>query len=189
MIEDAFIESHVKRDNGVAGVMFVIFSSLTLLGIIIALNVIPMLYNLNIIFVTGMVSAGLVWGLVVLIQRQYVEYEIEISNEIFNVAKIISKKKRDELAEFSIRECEYIGPTTLDRFKSDVSSSAFTLNATANKKYMASDDLWYALVAQNGVKYIVIFNFKPVMYKVFRRYNPRNVAPYVYHENVQEEQN
>jgi hypothetical protein len=40
-----------------------------------------MIYGLNIIFVTGMISAGLVWGLVVIIQRQYVEYEIEISND------------------------------------------------------------------------------------------------------------
>jgi hypothetical protein len=39
---------------------------------------------------------------------------------------------------------------------------------------------------QNGVRYIVIFGFKPEMYKVFRRYNPRNVAPYIYRETVAE---
>ena len=186
MIEDTFIENHVKRDNGISAVLFVDFSSLTLLGIIVAINVIPMIYGLNIIFVTGMISAGLVWGLVVIIQRQYVEYEIEISNDSVSIAKIIAKKKREELADFTVKECEYIGPVTSDRFSSDSNHSEFKLNITAYRKYAVNDDNWYALVSQNGVRYIVIFGFKPEMYKVFRRYNPRNVAPYIYRETVAE---
>jgi hypothetical protein len=29
---------------------------------------------------------------------------------VVSIAKIIAKKKREELADFTVKECEYIGP-------------------------------------------------------------------------------
>ncbi len=85
MIQDSFIESHIVRNNGAKGVLFKVFIIITALILIVILNVVPILLGLNIIFVTGMLSAALVWGVVVLIKRQYVEYEIEISNDLLTL--------------------------------------------------------------------------------------------------------
>ncbi len=183
MIQDSFIESHIVRDNGTKGVLFKVFIIITAAIFIVLLNLVPILLGINIIFITGMLSAAIVWGVVVLIRRQYVEYEIEISNELFNVARIFARSKREELAEFSIRDCEYIGPVTCDRFSSDRRDSEFELKVTSNSDFPVTDDYWYTFVNSEGVKYIVIFHFKPEMYKVFRRYNPRNTAPYVAEES------
>ena len=36
---------------------------------------------------------------------------------------------------------------------------------------------WYCCFTQDGYKFVVVFVFKPEMYKVFRRYNPRATKP------------
>ena len=64
MIQDSFIESHIVRNNGAKGVLFKVFIIITALILIVILNVVPILLGLNIIFVTGMLSAALVWGVV-----------------------------------------------------------------------------------------------------------------------------
>jgi hypothetical protein len=48
------------------------------------------------------------------------------------------------------------------------------LNATRYKDFEKTDSNWFCFVETDGVKYIVIFEFKEKMYKAFRRYNPRN---------------
>ena len=183
MIQDSFIESHIVRNNGAKGVLFKVFIIITALILIVILNVVPILLGLNIIFVTGMLSAALVWGVVVLIKRQYVEYEIEISNDLFNVARIFARSKREELAEFSIRDCEFIGPVTDERYSSDCRDAEFTLKISAVPDIPLTEEYWYTLVNKDNVRFMVIFNFKPEMYKVFRRYNPRNTASYIVKES------
>ena len=39
------------------------------------------------------------------------------------------------------------------------------------------DKYWYCCFTQDGYKFVVVFVFKPEMYKVFRRYNPRATKP------------
>ena len=46
-----------------------------------------------------------------------------------------------------------------------------------------TEEYWYTLVNKDNVRFMVIFNFKPEMYKVFRRYNPRNTASYIVKES------
>ena len=106
-------------------------------------------------------------------------YEIEISNDLFEASRIIANKKREDLASFSLKDCEFIGPVTSDRYAEDSGKSEFVLNITKDRKVQISEDTWYCFVSQSGVKYIVAFTFKDEMYSVFRRYNPRNTANYV----------
>lgn len=178
MIQDSFIESHISRNNGYKATLFKAFIIVAAIILIAALNIVPVLLGMNIIFVTGMLSAAIVWGIVVLIRRLDIEYEIEISNDLFNVARILAKSKREELAEFSIRDCEHIGPVTGDRYSSDLSDSEFTLKITKDNNYPLTEDYWYAFVNTEGIRFMVVFEFKPEMYPVFRRYNPRNTAVY-----------
>lgn len=178
MLQDSFIEMHYKRDNGAYGVFFSISIILAAAIFIIVLNAVPILLGYNIIYITGLISAGLIYLVYRAIRNLNVEYEIEISNDQFDVARIIAGRKREDLAAFSIKDCEYIGPTDSDRFKEDSDNSEFVLNVTQDRKVVRSSDIWYAFVEQNSLKYIVAFTFKDEMYSVFRRYNPRKVAPY-----------
>ena len=182
MLQDSFIEVHYKRDNGAYGVFFCIFIILAAAILIAVLNSVPILLGYNIIYFTGLISFGLIYLVYRIIRNLSIEYEIEISNDLFDVARIIAGRKREELASFSLRECEYIGPTSSDRFSDDSSCSEFVLNVTSDRKVQLSDDIWYAFVSQNGMKFTVVFVYKDEMYPVFRRYNPRNVAPNIFNK-------
>lgn len=179
MLDDIFVELSYRRNGGKYRIVFIICSSIALLIFLAVLNVIPIIMGYNVIFFTGLISFGLVYLLYRLIRHTDMVYEIELSNDIFDTARIIAGRKREELASFSVKDCEYIGPVTVDRFSKDRDNAEFLLNVTDSSKLEISDRNWYALVTQTGVKYIVAFTFKDDMYKSFRRYNPRNTAPYV----------
>ena len=82
-----------------------------------------------------------------------------------------------ELVSFSLKECEYIGPVTSDRFNSDRKNANFLVRLTERTDFPIDDDHWYCCLTQDGYKFVVVFVFKPEMYKVFRRYNPRATKP------------
>ena len=189
MLQDSFIEVHYKRDNGAYGVLFKVFIITAAVIFMFVLNAVPILLGYNIIYVTGLISFGLSYLVYRIIKNQNKEYEIEISNDAFDVARIIGGKKREELASFSIRECEFIGPTSSDRYAEDTEKSEFVLNVTDGRMIERSEDVWYSYVVQGNLKYVVAYVFKEEMYPVFRRYNPRKVAPHVIRETVTEEDN
>lgn len=179
MVTDSFIESSYKRDNGAYGVIFTVSASIALLLFLIVVNGLPILLGFNVIFFTGLFSFGLIYLLYRIVRNMQMVYEIEISNDLFEASRIIANKKREDLASFSLKDCEYIGPVTSDRYPEDSGKSEFILNISKDRKVNISDDTWYCFVSQSGVKYIVAFTFKDEMYPVFRRYNPRNTESYV----------
>ncbi|MBR6210625.1 MAG: hypothetical protein IKQ81_05705 [Clostridiales bacterium] len=154
-----------------------IIVALLILAAIYAVPIVIGFYEL--LYASIPLTALVIWGLVILIQRRYVEYEIEIVNDLFTVTKIVGKKKRVDLAEFSVKDCDYIGPVTEDRYESDYKRAELKLAITEKREYPITDDTWYALVNRPDFKYLVAFPFKPEMFQVFRRYNPRNVFHYV----------
>ena len=162
---DTFIEASIKRNNGIKGVVYII------LLIIIALLILAAIYAVPIVI-------GF-YELLYASINQYIEYEIEIVNDLFTVTKIVGKKKRVDLVEFSVKDCDYIGPVTEDRYESDYKRAELKLAITEKREYPITDDTWYALVNRPDFKYLVAFPFKPEMFQVFRRYNPRNVFHYV----------
>jgi len=178
LLEDTFVELCYKRDNKKYRILFGIFASIALLIVIFFLNYVPILFGKNIIFITGMISFGLIYLLYRILRNMNWEYEIELSNDVFDVARIIAGRKREELASFSVKDCEYLGPVTSDRYDRDCGNSVFVLNVTPDSNIEIDDKNWYAFVSQQGEKYIIAFTFKDEMYPVFRRYNPRNTAPY-----------
>ena len=178
MIQDSFVELCVKRDNKKYRITFAVAASIALLLIIVVINVLPIAMGHNIIYFTGLISFGLIYLLYRIIRNMNMEYEIEISNDTFDVARIIARRKREDLASFSVKDCDYIGPVTADRFGNDRNVSEFVLNVTPDTNLKISDENWYALVNQSGDKYMIVFTFKDEMYPVFKRYNPRNTASY-----------
>ena len=179
-MEDYFYESNVKRDQGKIGVLFPVFSIIALIIFIVFLNTIPILLGFNIIYFTGMISFGLCYLLYRMIKNLHnVEYQIEITNDMFEAARVTNQKKLEVLADFSLKDTEFIGPVTSDRFRDDISNSDFNLNCTSKREYEIKDDIWYIKVVQDRNVYNLIFEFEPEMYQVFRRYNPRGTKPYV----------
>ena len=177
---DTFIEKHIKRNDGGKGIFkrcLLIFMALMIVAALFAVPIVLGFYEL--LYASIPVSALVIWGFVVLFQRQFVEYEVEIVNDIVNVSKISGKKKRTELVEFSLKDCEYIGPVTEDRFKTDSGVAELKLVVTDKKDFPVTEDIWYVLVNRPEFKYMVVFPFDPEMFQVFRRFNPRNVYRYV----------
>lgn len=177
---DTFIEVNIKRDNGKKGVVYIILLFIVAALILTALYAVPIVLGFyELLYASIPLTALVIWGLIVLIQRRYVEYEIEIVNDLFTVTKIVGKKKRVDLVEFSVKDCDHIGPVTEDRYESDYKRAELKLAITEKREYPITDDTWYALVSRSDFKYLVAFPFQPDMFQVFRRYNPRNIFHYV----------
>ena len=170
MNDDSYVIS-LKRDNGKIGFLFPILSVTALIILIVLINIIPLLFFGNYIFFTGMASLGLIFLEVKLIRSLRVEYELEINGELVSVGKIIDGKKRVDLAGFSLRQCEFIGPVTADDFKYDSEKADFVLNCTSLRKFELNDTTWFFYVPENNYTYIVVFEFDAQMYPIFRRYN------------------
>jgi hypothetical protein len=178
MIEDSFIESHVTR-NGGKNIVARFFAVFALCIVIIAINFFGLaFFGGPALGVTLMFSVTLIFIFVFWLKRSYTEYDIEISNDNVNVAKILGQSSRVDLMDFSIKDCIYIGPVTDDRFKSDLEKADIKLAITEKKDYPIEDSVWYLLYKEENYNCMLILDFKPEMYKVFRRYNPRNVAFY-----------
>jgi hypothetical protein len=178
MIEDSFIESHVVRESGknVAARFFAIFA---LLAVIVAVNIFGVaMFGFAVLSITLTLSVTLAFIFVTFFKRSYAEYDVEISNDNVNVAKILGQSSRVDLMDFSIKDCIYIGPVTDDRYKSDLEKADIKLAVTAKKDYPVTEDYWYLTYKEENYICMLILEFKPEMYKVFRRYNPRNTAFY-----------
>lgn len=176
MYNDFSFEDSIRRDNGTMGKIYPIMAFTAALIFVFFLNAIPIIvYGKNIIFFTGMISFGLLYLVYRSCKKLKFEYELEIVNDIFSITKVIDQKKRIELCEFSLRDCEHIGPVTEERFPDDKIKGEFDYNCTSRRKFELSENTWYALVNSDGFSYVVIFEFRKPMYKIFRRFAPRNV--------------
>ena len=178
MLQDSFVESLVVRKNGINGFIFTITAIVIAVILLAFLNVYPWLnWGSDVIPVTSFFSVALVFGLVFLLKQQHKEYEFEMSNDYFECAAIRGKNKREDLVSFSIKECEYIGPVTSDRYKNDKEDAQLTLKLTDLADFPIDEKYWYFFLTHDGYKMLVVFHYKPEMYQVFRRYNPRATMP------------
>ena len=92
---DTFIEASIKRNNGIKGVVYIILLIIIALLILAAIYAVPIVIGFyELLYASIPLTALVIWGLVILIQRRYVECEIEIVNDLFTVTKIVGKKKR-----------------------------------------------------------------------------------------------
>ncbi len=174
MLQDSFIESLVVRKNGINGVIFTITSIVLCILLIGLILIVPyMIWGGAVFVVTSFFAVLLGFGLFWFLKHQHKEYELEISNDVFDCAVISGKDKREELICFSLKECEFIGPVTSDRYSRDCSNANFIVRLTDLMNFPIEDKYWYCYVNHEGRTYAVVFIFKPEMYKVFRRYNPR----------------
>ena len=178
MFEDSFIESLVVRKNGINGVVFNVTAVAVAIVLIAFVNFVPfIIFGPYVLYVTATTSVIILFGLYNLLKLQHKEYEFEMSNDFFECALIKGKNKREELVSFSIKECEYIGPVTSDRFESDKQKANYTLKLTDLADFPIDDKYWYFFVTHEGLKFVVVFIYKDGMYQVFRRYNPRATKP------------
>lgn len=188
-MNDFVYEDLIKRKSDKLRLVFKICSYTSWLIFTIIFNILVLVIFGNYIYLSGMFCFGL-WYLVFRLNKNMnTDIELSIVNETVTVTNIIDQKKRIELASFSIREdCEYIGPVTSDDATKKLLECDSIINATSMSPYQDVDTNWICFFVQNSVKYFLVFEFKPSMYKNFRRYNPRNVAPYTFPEDYVEEE-
>lgn len=172
-MNDYCYEVLVKKNNGRLRFLFPVLSYSAFTVFAVLFNVIPLFIIGNYIYITGMISFG-IWYLIHRANRKLnVEYELSIVNDSFSVTSITDGKKRESLIDCSLRDCDYIGPVTKERFADDRAKAAFTLNTTGEVEIPITDDYWYILVNAGSYRYIDVFKFEDDMYPNFRRYNPR----------------
>ncbi len=178
MPEDLVFEDLVKRDNGKLGKLFPVFSITAFILFAVIFNLAPIiLFNYNGIYFTGMLTLGVGYLVFRAIKNLNIEFEYEILNDMMTFTKILNGKKRIVLTEFSIRNCEFIGPVTEDRFIDDADRTDFSFNCTGKRDVdIDSDMVWYTLVSDNSGRYAVFFDFSYDMYPIFRRYNAHRTA-------------
>lgn len=186
MLQDSFVETSVKRKNGFKEVLFNTFLITTAIIAIVFSFLMPIFVGENLYFISGIISFGIVAGVVILIKRQHKEYEVEMSNDLVDCAIILGDNKREELISFSIKDCEYIGPVTSDRFKSDKENAGIVIKMTDYKEFDIDEKYWYWLVPTEGIKVMIVFMYKEEMYPVFRRYNPRGTIAMAMPRKVKE---
>ena len=100
MLQDSFIETSVTRKTGFTEVIFNTFLVTACIITIFFINFIPLSLGYNAWFITGIISFGVVAGVVILIKREKKIYEIEMSNDLVDCAVINGDNKRDD-AEFT----------------------------------------------------------------------------------------
>ena len=189
MLQDSFVETSVKRKNGISEVLFNTFIITTAIIAVFFAFLIPIYTGYNLYFISGILAFGIVAGTIVLIKRQHKEYEVEISNDLVDCAVILGDNKRDELISFSLKDCEYIGPVTSDRFNSDRENANIVIKMTDYKQFDIEDTYWYWLLPTEGIKVMIVFMYKEEMYPVFRRYNPRGTKPMAMPRKVKKKEN
>ena len=189
MLQDSFVETSVKRKNGISEVLFNTFIITTAIIAVFFAFLIPIYTGYNLYFISGILAFGIVAGTIVLIKRQHKEYEVEISNDLVDCAVILGDNKRDELISFSLKDCEYIGPVTSDRYNSDRENANIVIKMTDYKQFDIEDTYWYWLLPTEGIKVMIVFMYKEEMYPVFRRYNPRGTKPMAMPRKVKEKEN
>lgn len=178
MLQDSFIEGLVERKNGINGVIYTVTAIIVSIILIVVINLVSfMFFGSDVWPITSFASVALIFGLVWLLKQQHKEYEYEMSNDVFDCAAIKGKNKREELICFSIKECEYIGPVTSERFNRDRSQANITLKLTDLADFPIDEKYWYFYMTHEGIRFVVVFIYKPEMYQVFRRYNPRATIP------------
>ncbi|MCR4556200.1 MAG: hypothetical protein K5779_00050 [Saccharofermentans sp.] len=177
MLQDSFVETSVKRKNGISEVMFNTFLITADIIAIFFVFYLPIVLGLNLFFISGILAFGIVAGSIILIKRQHKEYEIEMSNDLVDCAVILGDNKRDELVSFSLKDCEYIGPVTSDRFKQDKEKANIVIRMTDYKEFDIDEKYWYWYLTNEGIRLMIVFMYKEEMYPVFRRYNPRGTVP------------
>ena len=188
MLQDSFVETSVKRKNGISEVLFNTFIITTAIIAVFFAFLIPIYTGYNLYFISGILAFGIVAGTIVLIKRQHKEYEVEISNDLVDCAVILGDNKRDELISFSLKDCEYIGPVTSDRFNSDRENANIVIKMTDYKQFDIEDTYWYWLLPTEGIKVMIVFMYKEEMYPVFRRYNPRGTKPMAMPRKIKEKE-
>ena len=177
MLQDSFVETSVKRKNGISEVMFNTFLITADIIAIFFVFYLPIVLGLNLFFISGILAFGIVAGSIILIKRQHKEYEIEMSNDLVDCAVILGDNKRDELVSFSLKDCEYIGPVTSDRYKQDKEKANIVIRMTDYKEFDIDEKYWYWYLTNEGIRLMIVFMYKEEMYPVFRRYNPRGTVP------------
>lgn len=185
MLQDSFIEVHFEKENKNKKLFSVVWL-ICLIFIIILVNLLPILFSFPYLYLlTASVSVALVYGFLYIKKRLKKEYQIEITNEYFEISRIVGDSSCQELLNFSVKECEFIGPVTDDRYKEHISNVDFNLNITPDPVLAMTEDNWAVYLVQEGKKFLVAFPFKEEMYPVFRRYNPRYTVPYVPKKRVE----
>ncbi|MCQ2482770.1 MAG: hypothetical protein MJ153_04740 [Clostridia bacterium] len=177
MLQDTFIAQMTKRKYDAMNYVFMICICIATLIFVAIVNLVPIFMGYNLIIVTGIITVLTIAGTIYLLLNMSYEYEIEMVNDDITICKIVAKKKRVFLTQFSIRNCISIGPCSSDKYKEALNDKSFILNCTEDRKINPDKDInWFCYVNDENMKYIVVFEFKDEMYQVFRRYNPRGTV-------------
>ena len=118
-------------------------------------------------------DAGVIYLSYIVITSFNIEFEYTVTNNDFDIDKIINKTKRKRLASFKISDIEIMAPVNDERFKEQQSKN---FQKTIMAGITPTDkDAYFVIFDLKGERCKLVFNPNEKILEYSKRANPRNV--------------
>jgi len=169
MQQDLFIEKIVKRKR--RGIDIVIAAALIFLAILLILLCfyIPIIIQQNILYISTLASAGIVYLVFRLIKGLNREYEYSILNDELTIDKIIAERKRVNVFKGSCKDFSVFAPA--DKLTADTFAQKNLLHFDLRSGQDNGCD-WY-FISKTNPPTLVLFEPDERFIAAVKRFNPR----------------
>jgi len=152
-MDDIFIEQIIKKKKTVKSVVIIVGT--VILAAVVSFSVL-LVSQISIFF--PFVLAASIWGALILIRYQNIEYEYSLTNGDLDVDKIIAKRKRVAVFSVEVKTMEIVAPMT-EEYRREYESDriARKVDAAPSDK---SPGRWFAIF-EDTQGLLTFFIFQP----------------------------
>lgn len=168
-MNDVFVEQIIEQRQSGKGILIkfgIIFSALLISSVFLFFGALRTFFP--------MVFAVCIYGAVVTIRMQNLEYEYSFTNGDLDVDRIIGRKKRARELSISVRSFEILAPMT-EAFKNEYESQSIRkeIHAEGSPK---SPSRWFAKFSDDaGIVTLLVFEPNERLIEAMRKYIPRKI--------------
>ncbi len=130
-------------------------------------------------FSVGLLLIAFAWYLVYLFAgTRNIEYEYILTNNDFDIDKVMSKKGRKHLVSFDIREATCIASVNDDENNGDYKNRPENVKLLDYSAHNSNAETFFADVTVEGERNIILFQPTMKMVEAMWKFNPRAVHKY-----------
>ena len=117
--------------------------------------------------------AGVIYGVYWVITSTSVEFEYSLTNDLFDVDKIIAKKRRKRVVSINARSFEYLAPVA-DKYADVFNDKSIVKRIDASSRKLTARHC-FAIFYLNGEKTLLVFEPTDKMLEKFKTTVPRSL--------------
>jgi len=174
-MKDLFLEKIVTRKKGPLEFFIEVMIILTLITIIIVMNIIVIGVLPQILGLSILISAGLIYISYRLFTSLNTEYEYSLTNDELSIDRIIARRKRKQVFSASSKSFDRVAPISDPEYVSKLEAAKSFVDYSSGGP---RESQWFLSLNQNGMNKVILIDFDERFIEVFRRYNPRNVSAF-----------